>query len=452
MIDKNILFGILFGLAALYLAIGIWAAKKIKTIKSYFLADRNLGVLKLTFTLVATQLGSGLLLGTAQRAYSMGLWSLLYTIGIGLGFILLGCGFASRMRGLNIATTAEIFEVSYQSVYLKYFASALSIISLWGILVAQIYASKALFLSLGLDDPYILTFFWLFLICYTMLGGLGSVVIIDTIQVIFILTIFTYLFFKSLFTVNVEALFAHQPLFFAQHVSITDLLPTLMIPTLFSLIEQDLAQRFFAAKTKATATISAFLASIILILFSCIPLFFGMLAKLQGINIPAGADPLMAVIATIASNFLFVLAICGIIAAITSTADSLLSAISSNIVQDFQRFLPMDKQKLLVSRAVSFSTGILALTASFFITGDIISVLENSYRISVVCLFIPTVIAYFYSNLAATAAWGSMISGLLGLAYAKTYIATPILIDIIPLGCSLATYILVDLYSRNQKR
>src|SRR5690606_9994480 len=116
-----------------------------------------------TFTLIATQLGSGLILGTAQRAYEVGMLGVLYTIGMSIGFILLGCGFASRMRGLNITTTAQIFDLHYGSNTLKLIASALSIISLWGILVAQIIASKMLFISLGITDPYLLLSFWAFL-------------------------------------------------------------------------------------------------------------------------------------------------------------------------------------------------------------------------------------------------------------------------------------------------
>lgn len=457
MIDKNLLFAVLFGLATLYLAIGVWASSKVKTLKSYFLADRNLGVFKLTLTLVATQLGSGMLLGTSQRAYQFGFWGILYTIGMSLGFIILGCGLASRMRGLNIATTAEIFETHYASKNLKYFASGLSVITLWGILVAQIVASKAIFLSLGLDDPFVLTAFWSFLICYTMLGGLGSVVIIDAIQVIFIIAVFSYLCFKAMpVSVNKVASTATiskiQYYYFYKKFNFQDLLPTLMMPTLFALIEQDLAQRFFAAKTRATATISAFLASGILVAFSCIPLFFGILAKIKKVKVTAGADPLIPMIATVTTKALFVLAICGIIAAITSTADSLLSAISSNIVQDFETFLPMDRRKLLVSRAISLLTGVLALTASFYIQGDIISVLLNSYRVSVICLFIPTVIAYFAKNLSAQAAWNSIFCGMIGLALATIYIQSPILKDLIPLGCSLLGYLVSYFFILQQKK
>lgn len=449
MIDKNLFFGILFGFATLYLSIGVWAAHKVRTLKSYFLADRNLGVFKLTFTLVATQLGSGLLLGTSQRAYNIGLWGLCYTIGLSLGFIILACGFASRMRSLNIATTAEIFETHYGSSKLKLFASGLSILSLWGILLAQIIASKMLFLSLGIDDPYILATFWGFLIFYTMLGGLGSVVIIDAIQVILIISVFTYLLISAFKTLPIAPQKLLQPKmlskiqhhFFEKRLNFEAFLPTLLMPTLFSLIEQDLAQRFFAAKTRITATLSAFFASAMIIGFSCIPIFFGIYAKVKHITIPQGASPLLPAITHISGQFIFILAICSIIAAITSTADSLLSAISSNIAQDFQAFLPMERQKLFMSRLICFLTGVSALVTSFFITNDIISVIENSYRVSVICLFIPTVIAYFFKNLNSLAAWISILCGIAGFIASLFLIQTPIFKDLIPLGCSLFGYL-----------
>lgn len=453
MIDKNLFLGILFSLAACYLGISLWTSRKIKTLKGYFLANRGLGVFKLTFTLVATQLGSGLILGTAQRAYTVGVWGILYTVGMSLGFMILGCGLASRMRSLNITTTAEIFETQYNSHTLKLFASALSVISLWGILVAQIIASKILFSSIGMNDPYVLAAFWGFLIFYTMIGGLESIAIIDTIQVIIIVTIFTMLFIKALPAklmkfISFKLVKKAQLYYFPKNLSLSKFLPTLLMPTLFSLIEQDLAQKLFAAKTKATATISALFAGIILIAFSCIPLFFGIFAKIKNITIPNDSNPLIPLLKTTTSDTMLLLAICAIMAALTATANSLLSAISSNIVQDFGSTLQMERHKLWASRVVSFLVGMSALATSYIIRGDIISVLENSYRISVICLLIPTVIAYFSKKVFAQAAWVSLIGSAVGYIYISFYVpsitmTTPsaILKDIIPLACALMSYI-----------
>lgn len=437
---------ILFSFAIVYFIVGWITSKKVKTVEGYFLADRTVGILPLTFTLVATQLGSGLLLGTAERAYKIGLWGILYTLGISLGFIILGLGFAARLRSLNISTTAEIFEKRYHSNRLKMFASLISIVSLWGILVAQIIASHSLFVSLGIDNPIYLIGFWTLLIGYTMLGGLSSVIIIDSLQVIFILAVFIWIFISSLpkggVGIFTPALLSKmQGYYFSKRFTLSTLLPTFFAPVLFSLIEQDLAQKFFAAKSKATATIAAFLASICMTLFVCIPLYLGIYAKIKGVNVAQNGSPLIAILNKTNTDLIFALAICALIAAIASTADSLLCAISSNIAQDFKTFLPQ-RHQLKVSKIVTLLTGATALFAAFYTTSDIISVLENSYRLSVSCLFVPTIIAYFTSKVKRHAAVVSISCGLISFAGAQIFLPHSIMQDLIPLTLSLLGYII----------
>lgn len=437
---------ILFSLTTIYFIIGLITSRKVKSVDDYFLANRQVGILPLTFTLVATQLGSGLLLGTAARAYSIGLWGILYTLGISIGFLILGFGFAGRLQSLNIATTAEIFDTHYHSPKLKMFASLVSIISLWGILIAQVIASHQLFLSCGIQDPRWILCFWALLIGYTMLGGLRSVIIIDTIQVIFILIIFSTVFYYALPTDGVTTFTAAnltkmQNYYFGKKYILSDLLPIVFSSALFSLIEQDLAQKFFAARSAWTATIAAFLATIIITLFSCIPLYFGIFAKIKNITIPAGVSPLLPFIEKISSETVYALVICALIAAIASTADSLLCAISSHIAQDFSNFLPTQR-KLLISKLITFLTGACALGISFYISGDIISVLEQSYRFSISCLFVPTIIAYFTKNVRQGAALVAVVCGSISFVGVQLFLPHSILQDLIPLGLSLLGYIL----------
>lgn len=419
MINLYVFYAMLFGLACIYLAVGLWAARSVRTLQNYFLADRNLGILQLTFALVASQLGSGMILGTAYRAYHIGFYGILYTISMSIGFIILGLGFASRMRGLNISTTAELFQTHYNSKRLKMIASILSIVSLWGILVAQVVASRSLFISLKITDPYIFLASWAFVIAYAMLGGLRAIVIVDVVQISFIVFIFIAACkwavpVKIVKYLTPAKLTMIQHYFFGKSVDYLTFLPILIIPTLFSLIEQDLAQKFFSAKTKATASISAFLAAICLILFSCIPIYFGLMAKIRHIRIPDGGNPLVATLEKLCPSWIFMLAVCGIFAAIMSTATSLLCAISSNVVQDFTSYLHLERHKLLTTKIIAFIIGMSALIASIFIKGDIISILEASYRISVICLFVPICIAYFSKPTHAAPAWGSFLCGLAG--------------------------------------
>ena len=455
---------ILFGMAFFYAVIGIFSAYKVRNMKDFFLADRNLGVFKLTFTLIATQLGSGMLLGTTADAYKYGTFGILYVLGISAGFLILGCGLAGRLRSLQISTTAEIFETRYRAPRLKLIASALSIMSLWGLFLAQIIASKHIFIALKVTDSFIFICFWLFLIFYTMIGGLASIAIINSIQVLFIVGVFGYIFYTNLPNQSAGILTQETisklhswympdlPSFNSFITNLKQLLPTFMGTMLFTLIEQDLAQRFFAAKNKFTATFSAFLSSAFILSFASIPVLFGILAKVKKIKFAAGTSPLIPLLEKICSPTVFILAICAVIAAITSTADSLLCAASSNISQDFLPFFPHIKRKLLISRIISFITGISALIVSFYTTSDILGVIISSYRVTVSCLFIPTFIAYFVPRGNKHAALVSMICGATGLIYVTLFIPYSILHDIVPLIASFGGYILVAGMSTILKR
>src|SRR5206468_1706915 len=92
---------------------------------------------------------------------------------------------------------------------------------------------------------------------------------------------------------------------------------------------------FFASRTRMVACISALCAGVFLILFSLVPVYFGVKARLLGLPATAGSSPLMPAIAALTNDVVLMLATCGVIAAICSTADTLLCAISSNLVQDF---------------------------------------------------------------------------------------------------------------------
>lgn len=416
-INIDLFYYILFGLVILYLAIGVWTARSVRTLQNYFLANQNLGVIKLTFAIVASQLGSGMILGTAYQAYFIGFWSLLYTMGICCGFILLGLGIAARMRSLNISTTAEIFQTHYHSTRLRMFAATLSVISLWGILVSQMVASKILLSGLQISDPYIFIGFWLFIITYTMLGGLYSIVLVDTVQIIFIITTFV-ITIKMLVPAKLSFYLTPEKLTYIQHrlfntnINLYDILPTLCIPMLFLLISQDVGQKFFAAKSKITATIASLLTAFFLITLTLVPLYFGILARLKSINISQG-NPLILILKKICPSWMLIIIICAILAAMMSTASSLLCAINSNIMQDFAPYLHFENKKLWTAKIIALIIGISALIASLFTTIDILYILEQSYRISVVCLFIPIFIAYFIRQKSSLPAWLSICFGLI---------------------------------------
>lgn len=417
------LFLVIFsGLTIFYTLLGIYASKNVNSVSDYFLADRKLGFFNVAFTLIAIQLGGGMLLGTSQKAYYIGLYGILYTLGMSVGFILLSLGFAAKLQTLKIDTTAQIFEIKYKSTFLRKFASLLSILTLCGIFICQIVASKTLLNGIGIYNEFLFIFFWLFIISYTIIGGLKAVAMTDAAQVIFIIIIFGSLFLYNILQSNdlistISFVTKNQNKFILNYETFMTLLPTLVMPALFSLIEQDLAQQFFASKTKRIATLSAIAAGLFMTVFALIPIYFGAKAKVLGLNLPGNCSPLTAFLSYQTNDFVLSLAICGIIAAITSTANSLLCAISSNIAQDFN--IPLKLNKLKLAKIITLITGLTCLVLSYTIGYDVIDILIESYQISVICLFVPLMFAIFSKNLSKFSAYCAIIFGLLSFLILK---------------------------------
>lgn len=442
--DITIFITLFSALSIMYLVIGLYASKKVSTNTEYFLAGRALGIPEVTFTLVATQLGGGMLLGTAEKAYTIGIYGIFYTLGISIGFLLLGLGFAAKLQSLNVVTTAQLFQTKYGSPTLKKVASLLSIASMCGILIAQVIGSKALLMGIGISNDFLFLMLWAFIIIYTMVGGLAAVVLTDIAQVTYILIAFGVIFAYCLW---------HEPSnFFSSLSSIQDnfstasldfatLFPLVMIPALFSLIEQDLAQRFFAARSGHVAAVSALLSSICILLFSCIPLYFGMKLKLLGFVLPHGASPLLPAIEQLTNTTILSFAICGILAAITSTADSMLCAMSSNIAQDFDFSGLGLKKGVQLSKAITLLTGIIAVGSSYLVTPKIIEILISSYELPVSCLFVSLLFAYFGTNLKKRAAAYSICAGLFSFCFFRWYpIAIPK--ELVSLAISFIAYMI----------
>jgi len=424
--SKMLLFYIttsIFGI--IYIILALLPRKQIKTKTDYFLAGRGLDVFKATCTLIATQLGAGLLLGTSQKAFEIGLYSLLFTGGICIGLIILGLGVAGRLRELDIVTTTEIFETKYHSPVLRKLGSLIVTFTLCGILVGNMVASSSLLASLGLHNTLFYTFFWLFIILYTMIGGLHAVVLTDIVQVLFIVITFVGITLYSLYTLphdfSIEALKSVQHLFTGHLPDLNTLIVMLLMPALFALFEQDLAQIFFASKTKRVATLAAIATTIFILTFGFIPIYFGMKAHLLGVTVAGNQSPLLTMIEKLTNSFVVVIIASGILAAIASTADALLCAIGANLDQDFSfKFLHLSP--LIESKVIILVMGLLILGISYFMPTDIISILVKSYEVPVSCLLIPVLAAYMFDSVKRYAGLGGFFGGAFGLLIFKAFI------------------------------
>jgi solute:Na+ symporter, SSS family len=410
---------ILVFFGCIYLAIGKLTSGGAKSKEEYFLSGRRLNFFSLTMTLLATQIGGGALIGAAEEAYLRGWIGILYSLGLFFGFLLLAFGFASKLKNLQLCTVAEIFEKKYKSPFLRKFASILSIISLFFILVASGLAVRKFLISLGLDHTSLYLAFWAVVILYTVMGGLKAVVYTDVIQTIFFLVAVLLSFFVSLGSLPDLASFKSSTLFISeQSVPWT---AWVLMPLLFVLTAQDMGQRCFAARSSRTVSMATTCSAFILLLFSLIPVYFGILARNLQLIVPEGGSVLLVAVEATTSPTILTLFACAVLMAIISTADSLLCSISSNLAFDFPKLASGDPEKsVLFSQVLTFFVGMLAVIFSFLFE-NVVPVMVGAYEMYICALFVPIFMALLVKNPSRNAAFCSILFGGVGFIFFRFF-------------------------------
>lgn len=385
-----------FLLQMLCLWIGNKSSRTLKNQEDYFLAGKTISFFPLMMTFIATQIGGGLVLGASEEAYQFGWSVLLYPLGASLGFFLLACGIGKKMAQFRVSTVAQLFEVVYRSSFLKKLASLLSIISLFMILIAQFIASKKFMISLGVDSHFIFILFWGIVILYTVMGGLKAVIATDVVQATFFIFVFFFCFGYAFYSNAIPALDVWQAGWNNDQFdwSQSKLCGWLLMPLLFMVIEQDMGQRCFAAESPKVVSKAAAYAAICIIIVCVVPVYFGVLGKTLGITASGGASILMTVIQATTNPLVAALVGCAVLAAIISTADSLINAISSNLSQDFDLTVFKQQESVKSSQLLTAGIALSGLLFSFYFN-NIVDLLIQSYELSVYCLFVPVFAAIF---------------------------------------------------------
>lgn len=406
--SPTIFLSMLFTLQLFYWVVGKRASKGINTQEDYLLAGKNVRLFPLAMTFLATQVGGGTILGSAEEAYRYGWAVLFYPLGVSLGLIALGLGIGGKLSTLNLTTVAELFEKVYRSKGLRKFASLLSMISLFMILVAQVIASNKFLISMGINQPLLFVAFWGIVIAYTAQGGLKAVISTDLTQAAVFSAIFLFCFGFAFY--GQPALLSPSGDFEAVSSKITG---WLLMPLLFMIIEQDMGQRCFAGASARIVSKAAILSGIGTMIICTVPVFFGAYAKQAGLEIPQGASVLMTVIGATTSPWLSGLVGCAVLAAIISTATSLISAISSNLGSDFPLLNPKGSGSLKWVKGATIGFSIGAIFFAFYLNG-IVDLMIQSYELSLSCLFVPIVFAIWKKEGNYASALTSVIFGMGG--------------------------------------
>jgi Na+/proline symporter len=183
----------LIGFVALYLlvtvAVGLWAATRVKPSADYAVAGRSLPLAMIVTTTFATWFGSETVLGISAKFVQGGLGNVVEDpFGASMCLVLVGLFFAYKLYQMNLITIGDFYRKRF-GPGIEIFCSCVIILSYLGWVAAQITALGLVFnlLSSGaisLQGGMVLG--TAIVLLYTVFGGMFSVAWTDFMQMIII--------------------------------------------------------------------------------------------------------------------------------------------------------------------------------------------------------------------------------------------------------------------------
>ncbi len=410
-------------LAAL-LAIGWWCHRtRISGMTDFLLAGRRLGVVLCAAAMAATHFGGGALMGGASYGFQHGISGAWYGISTGLGLLLLALFTAGRFRALSLYTVPDYLAARYGGGAVRPLGALLSLVALIGILAAQVNAARGAFAIVGLEGPEAAVVATLVFIAYTAIGGLWAATISDVVQIVVAgagIVIAGFVVISQASDLGgLRAVLADKGVgedYFQLTGAGPSLILWLVLPTvMYTLIGQDFYQRLFAARDATIARRAALLGGVFLIAISFFPAVVGMGARgLADLSDSTQAVPW--VLQNLFDPLLGGVILAAILAAIMSSADSLLTAATAHVVKDLwvealgRGDLSEERKLLVISRGSTVAVGLLALGIGLVVPG-IVGILIYSYTMYTAGVFVPVLGGLMWPRATRAGALTAMIGG-----------------------------------------
>jgi SSS family transporter len=425
------------------IAIGLVAAKRVKTSADFAIAGRHLPLAMIVTTTFATWFGSETVLGIPAKFVNSGLNGVVEDpFGAGSCLILVGLFFAAKLYRMNLLTISDYYRERYgRSV--EVICSIIIMVSYLGWVSAQVTALGLVFnlLSGGvISMPWGMTIGVVSVLAYTLFGGMWSVAVTDFIQMIILVvglaTLAVYAGDQAGGADKVIALAVSQDLFkFLPEPNMKDILFFLAaaITIMFgSIPQQDVFQRVMSANSLNAATKGPIIGGICYILFAFVPMFLVVSAL---IIMPEQAaqlieeDPQKVLPTLVMTQMPFIMQVLffgALLSAIKSCASATLLAPSVTFTENIWRqFFPHqgDKQSLLAMRVTVLVFSALVLLYAIQMQGSsIYEMVSGAYQVTLVGAFIPLLFGLYWTKATTQ---GAILSIAFGLSTWLLLLMTP---------------------------
>ncbi|MBP7901115.1 MAG: sodium:solute symporter family protein, partial [Gammaproteobacteria bacterium] len=357
----------------LSVAVSLWAARRVHNTSDFYTAGRSLPLTMVTATMFAGWFGAETVMGIPATFMEAGLVGLLSDpLGAAACLILFGVFFAKRLYRLNLLTIGDFYRQRYSrgvevitglAIALSYLGWVAAQITALGMLI-NLLTDQALSISDGIMLASLIV------VIYTVVGGLWSVAITTSIQMVI-----TVLSLTSIAWLLLDQVGGFAPLW--QHALLNDafkmpsevspLLALAMLTSFLTLAfgsipQQDVFQRANAARNEQIAAWSAIGGGVLYLLFTSVPLIIAysahlidpsLVERMMAIDGEALIPALIQQELPLFAQIVFYGALVGVI--LGTSASTLLAPsfmLSENVLLGLFSQPLTDQQKLLLTRSV----------------------------------------------------------------------------------------------------
>jgi SSS family transporter len=413
-------------------AIGLYAATRVKNTGDYAVAGRSLPLYIVIATVFATWFGSETVLGIPAKFLEHGLGGIVEDpFGASMCLVLVGLFFARKLYRMNLLTIGDFYRQRYNRT-VEIIVSLCIVVSYLGWVSAQITALGLVFNVLSHGSISMSAGMLIgaaIVLLYTLFGGMWSVALTDFFQMIIIVLGMLYIaYVVSGLAGGADKVVAHAAaagkLEFFPALTAKDILAFVgaWVTMMFgSIPQQDVFQRVMSAKDENTGATGAIIGGSLYFLFAFIPIFLAYSASLidpQMVASLLGKDAQMILPTLVLNNmpiFAQVMFFGALLSAIMSTASGTLLAPSITLTENVLReFLPMnDRQTLLAARIVVICFAITVTAFALASQGtSIYDMVGNAYKVTLVSAFVPLVMGLYWKRATTQGALFAVIGGL----------------------------------------
>ena len=430
----------LIAFVALYIvvtvAIGLWAARRVRNAKDYVVAGRSLPLYMSTALVFATWFGAETVLGVSATYLKEGMRGIVADpFGFSFCLVLIALFFARAFYRMNLLTIGDFYRQRYNKP-VEVATSVCITLSYLGWVSAQFTALGVVFHTLSggaISLPWGIVLGTGVVLIYTLFGGMWSVAYTDLFQSVIIIVGLIYLAFLlggaagGFDRVVAHAAEAGKFEFWprAQARDVLAFIAAFLTAALGSIPQQDVFQRTTAAKDADTAVRGALLGGFAYFCMAFVPIYLAYSALLID---PKMVEPLLAgdqnenqlilpnLILGHTPQLAQVMFFGALLSAIMSSASGALLAPTSLFTENVLRpFVPhmSDRQFLLVMRLVLIIFGLAVMVFALASDASIYQMVQNAYKVTLVSAFAPLVLGLYWKR--STTA-GALLAVVLGIA------------------------------------